>query len=87
MTEAELQAFIERLKGDSSLHEEIGKARDAESFAAIAAKAGVNISPDWLEMERSKLSEAELEGIGIRGTTTYISQPCKISCGITWENC
>jgi predicted ribosomally synthesized peptide with nif11-like leader len=87
MTEAELRSFIEKLKSDSALHEKIGQARDAKSFAAVAAEAGFDISADWLDMERAKLSEAELEGIGVRGTTTFISQPCRPSCGITWDNC
>lgn len=87
MTEAELGAFIAKLKSDSALHEKIGQARDAKSYAAIASEAGFQTSADWLELERAKLSEAELEGIGVRGTTTFISQPCRPSCGITWDNC
>ena len=87
MTEDQLSSFIERLKSDDVLHENLSRARDAESYAAVAGEAGFPVSTDWLEMQRTRLSDAELEGAGLRLTTTYPTQVCVASCGITWDGC
>ena len=69
MSEEQLKAFIEKVKGDTSLQEKLKAAADAdaEAVAAIAKEAGFSISADDLNQAQSELSEElseeELEGV------------------------
>ena len=67
MSEEQLKAFLEKLKGDTSLQEKLKAASDANAASAIAKEAGFSISADEFLDEftkaQSKLSEAELEGV------------------------
>ena len=63
MSEEQLKAFLEKVKGDTSLQEKLKAAADANVVAAIAKEAGFMISADDLAKALSELSEEELEGI------------------------
>ena len=63
MSEEQLKAFLEKVKGDTSLQEKLKAAADANAVAAIAKEAGFIISADDLTKAKSELSEKELEGV------------------------
>ena len=64
MSEEQLKAFLEKVKGDTSLQEKLKAAADADAVAAIAKEAGFSISADDLTTKaQSELSEEELEGV------------------------
>ncbi len=64
MSEEQLKAFLEKVKGDTSLQEKLKAAADADAVAAIAKEAGFSISADDLtNKDQSELSEEELEGV------------------------
>ena len=63
MSEEQLKAFLEKVKGDTSLQEKLKAAADANAVAAIAKEAGFSISADDLTKAQSELSEEELEGV------------------------
>ena len=63
MSEEQLKAFLEKVKGDTSLQEKLKAAADADAVAAIAKEAGFSISADDLTNAQSELSDQELEGV------------------------
>ncbi len=69
MSEEQLKAFHEKVKGDSSLQEKLKAAANANAVAAIAKEAGFSISAEDLTQVQSELwrktelSESELEGV------------------------
>ena len=63
MSEEQLKAFLEKVKGDSGLQEKLKGAVDTNAVTAIAKEAGFIISADDLEKAQSELSEEELEGV------------------------
>ena len=48
MSEEQLKAFLEKVKGDTSLQEKLQAAADANAVAAIAKETGFSISADDL---------------------------------------
>ncbi len=64
MSEEQLKAFLEKVKGDTNLQEKLKAAADANAVAAIAKEAGFSISADDLtKAPESELSEEELDGV------------------------
>ena len=63
MSEQQFKVFLEKVKGDTSLQEELKAAADNNAIAAIAKEAGFSISADDLTKAQSELSEEELEGV------------------------
>ena len=63
MSEEQLKAFLEKVKGDTSLQEKLKAAADIDAVAAIAKEAGFSISADDLKNAPLELSEVELEGV------------------------
>ena len=64
MSEEQLKAFLEKVKGDTSLQEKLKAAADANAVSAIAKEAGFSISADDLTTKaQSELSDEELEGV------------------------
>ena len=63
MSEEQLKAFLEKVKGDTSLQEKLKAAADANAVSAIAKEAGFSISADDLTNAQSELSDQELEGM------------------------
>jgi len=83
MSEEQLKAFLEKVKGDSSLQEKLKAAADSDAVLAIAKDAGFSISADDLKTAQSKVSEKELENVagGNRGDTG------NTNCSILNTNC
>ena len=76
MSEEQLKAFLEKVKGDTSLQEKLKAAADADADAvvAIANEAGFSISADDLRNAQDNISEEELEGVaGGRVCVTFRS--------------
>ena len=63
MSEEQLKAFLEKVKGDSNLQEKLEAASDADGVVAIAKEAGFKISAEDLKNTKVELSEEELEGV------------------------
>ena len=62
MSEEQLKAFLEKVKGDISLQEKLKMAGDADAVVCIAKEAGFSISTDDIKAQ-SEISEEELEGV------------------------
>ena len=75
MSEEQLKAFLEKVKGDTSLQEKLKAAADANAVAAIAKEAGFSISADDLTKAQSELSDEELEGVA-GGFKSVLWGPC-----------
>ena len=71
MSEEQLKAFLEKVKADTSLQEQLKAAADA--VVSIAKEAGFSISVDDLKKAQSELSDEELEGVagGAGGLATW----------------
>ena len=63
MSEEQLKAFLEKVKGDNNLQEKLKAAGDADAVLAIAKDAGFMISIDDLKNAQSELSDEEVEGV------------------------
>ena len=64
MSEEQLKAFLEKVKGDTSLQEKLKAATDNDAVAAIAKDAGFSISAEDLKnAPQEELSDEELEGV------------------------
>ena len=63
MSEQQLKAFLEKVKGDTSLQEKLKAAVDADAVTAIAKEAGFSISAEDLTKDQYELSDEELEGV------------------------
>jgi predicted ribosomally synthesized peptide with nif11-like leader len=63
MSEEQLKAFLEKVKGDTTLQEKLKAAADNDAVTAIAKEAGFSISADDLKNAQSELSDEELEGV------------------------
>ena len=63
MSEEQLKAFLEKVKGDASLQEKLKAAADSDAVLAIAKDVGFSISIDDLKNAQSELSGEELEGV------------------------
>ena len=62
MSEEQLKAFLEKVKGDTSLEEKLKTAADADAVVAIAKDVGFTISADDLKNAQSiEISDEELE--------------------------
>ncbi len=61
MSEEQLKAFLEKVKGDTSLQEKLKAAIDNDAVSAIAKEAGFSISADDLKKAQSEVSDDELE--------------------------
>ena len=69
MSEEQLKAFLEKVKGDTTLQANLKAAADSDAVLAIAKEAGFMISTDDLKKAQSEVSEEELEGVA-GGVTT-----------------
>lgn len=67
MSEEQLKAFLEKVKGDAALQEKLKAATDSDAVTEIAKEVGISISSDDLTKIQLELSEEELEGIAGSG--------------------
>ena len=83
MSEEQLKAFLEKVKGDTSLQEKLKAVVDFDAVTAIAKEAGFSISVDDLKNTQSNLSDEELEGVAggnfIKGGDR-VTQGCNPIC-------
>lgn len=63
MSEDQLKAFLEKVKGDTTLQEKLKTASDSEGVLVIAKEAGFLFSLNELLASKLILSEAEIESI------------------------
>ena len=72
MSEDQLKAFLEKVKGDTSLQEKLKAASDADAVVSIAKEEGFSISIDDIKAQLlelsdeagdAELSDEELEGV------------------------
>ena len=63
MSEEQLNAFLEKVKGDTSLQEKLKAAASPEAAIEIAKEAGFSITAeDIMQSSTVELSDEELEG-------------------------
>jgi predicted ribosomally synthesized peptide with nif11-like leader len=69
MPEEQLNAFLEAVKADPGLQEQLQAAENTDAVVAIAFAAGYAISAEELKRTTAEVSEDELEGLagGIGG--------------------
>ena len=63
MSEEQLKAFLEAVKADTGLQENLKSSANAEAVVEIAKAAGFMISVDELKRAQVEVSEEELEGV------------------------
>ena len=81
MSEEQLKAFLEKVKGDTSLQEKLKAAGDADAVLAIAKEAGFMISVGDFKMTQSKTEDDELESAaGGKSSCDYGSKSIHIHC-------
>ena len=81
MSEEQLKAFLEKVKGDTSIQEKLNGAADADTVVEIAKEAGFAITAEDIQSMQSatvKLSDEELEEAA--GGSWGISCGCCVSC-------
>ena len=71
MSDEQLKAFLEKVKGDTNLQEKLKAAADANAVASIAKEAGYMIYADDMNKAQSELSDEELEGVA-GGTNSWL---------------
>jgi len=84
MSEEHLKAFLEKVKGDTSLQEKLKEASDSDAVLAIAKEAGFSISDDDLKNAQSELSDEELEGVA---GGQWSHPPGSTQCGWSFAKC
>ena len=62
MSKEQLKAFLEKVKGDTSLQDKLEAAADSDAVLAIAKEAGFMITAEDLKKAQAEVSDEELEG-------------------------
>ncbi len=62
MSEEQLNAFLEKVKGDTTLQEKLNGAADSGAVVEIAKEAGFSITAEDMQSSTVELSDEELEG-------------------------
>ena len=88
MSEEQLKAFLEKVKGDTSLQEKLKAAGDSDAVLAIAKDAGFSVSADDLKNAQSEISDAELEAAagGLNPIDVEISLNNPLICHILYPD-
>ena len=71
MSEDQLKAFMEAVKADAGLQEQLNASVDSDAVVAIAKEAGFLISAEELKVVQAEISEEELEGVAGGGCAHY----------------
>ena len=80
MSEDQLKAFLEAVKDNEGLQEQLKAAADADAVVEIAKDAGFAISDEELQRDQSELSDEELEGVAGGRAADYQGQPVSYIC-------
>ena len=84
MSEEQLKAFLEAVKADPGLQEQLKAAGDADTVVKIAKESGFMILAEELQWAQAELSEEELEGVAGGGYTVWtLGNTCRMMgvCG------
>ena len=82
MSEEQLKAFLEAVKADAGLQEQLKAAGDADAIVAIAKAAGFVISSDELQRAQEGVSEEVLEGV-VAGGCNSVQPNNQLTCWFT----
>ena len=63
MSEEQLKAFLEKVKGDTSLQEKLKAASTPEAAIDIAKAAGFSITPEDIQSQQSAMAELSDEDL------------------------
>ena len=69
MSEQQLKTFLEQVKSDAGLQEQLKTASGYDSVVAIAKEAGFCIDVDYIKENQSEISDEELEVVSGGGRT------------------
>lgn len=83
MSEEQLKAFLETVKGDASLKKQLESAEDFGSVEVIARKLGFKIASDDLKNAQLTLSDKDLEGMAGGAITDHNTDPN--TCSWNWK--
>ena len=86
MSEEQLKAFLEKVKADTSLQENLKAAANFDVALAITKEAGFMISADDLKKAQSEISEKELEGAAGGSDDCRLSVPIS-ECFVSVVQC
>jgi predicted ribosomally synthesized peptide with nif11-like leader len=78
MSEEQLKAFLEAIKADAGLQEQLQAAAEADAVVAIAKAAGFVISVEELKNAKSLITDEELESLA-GGHSAYYCKPEHVS--------
>lgn len=82
MSQEQLEAFLEKVKGDTNLKEKLRTAADSDVVLAIVKEAGFSISADDLKnAQPTELSTEELEGVAAGADTSDCYPKAGSGCG------
>ena len=81
MSEEQLKAFLEKVKGDTSLQEKLKAAGSNEAAIEIAKAAGFSITAEDMQSSTMELSDEELEGAAGGGSGLYGCPPVSNTAG------
>jgi predicted ribosomally synthesized peptide with nif11-like leader len=70
MSEEQLKAFLEAVKDDARLQEQLKAVTDTDSLLSIAKSAGFVISADGKQVEQIEISDRDLESV--TGGTAFL---------------
>ena len=89
MSEEQLKAFLEKVKGDTSLQEQLKAAADVDAVLAIAKETGFSITANDLTKPQSDLSDQELEGVagGDQAGDLAVGMACAVFMWIPSVSC
>ncbi|KZR63704.1 MULTISPECIES: Nif11-like leader peptide family natural product precursor [Prochlorococcus] len=73
MSEEQLKAFLEKVKGDTMLQDKLKAAKSSEDVVSIAKEYGHEFTADKI----SQLSEEELEGVAGGAGWIHIQLQCQ----------
>ena len=81
MSEEQLKAFVEKVKGDTSLQDKLKAAASPEAVIEIAKEAEFAITAEDIQsMQSEELSDDELEGAAGSGDRWTGRVSCRNSC-------
>ena len=80
MSEEQLKAFLEKIKGDTSLQEKLRAAKSPEDVVGIAKEHGHEFTTDKI----SQLSKEELEGVTGGAGTDVLNGGCASDSVTGW---
>ena len=77
MSKEQLKAFIEKVKGDTSLQEKLNAAASPEAAVEIAKEAAFAITTEDIQTSSTELSDEELEGAATQVRSHQVEQYSK----------